>query len=103
VIVGGYHITELPNNLTPAMNVGVLGEGEHAICELVELYREHGSLPPSKLADVEGLVYWDRGERVLTKPREVVGKKEKSLDELPMADRSMMPAWPINCVSEGCA
>ncbi len=50
VVVGGYHITELPSNLTRAMNVGVLGEGEYAICELVELYREHGSLPPARLA-----------------------------------------------------
>ncbi|HSL17418.1 MAG TPA: radical SAM protein [Methylomirabilota bacterium] len=104
VIVGGYHITELPKNLTPAMSVGVLGEGEHAICELVELHREHGSLPPSRLADIEGLVYWDGGERVQTKPREVVGKKDRSLDELPMADRSMMRVRPHSnmLTSRGC-
>ena len=104
VIVGGYHITELPSNLTKAMNVGVLGEGEYALIELVELYREQGALPPAKLADIEGLVYWDGDEQVTTPPREVVGKKEKDLDSLPMADRSMMRVRPHSnlLTSRGC-
>jgi radical SAM superfamily enzyme YgiQ (UPF0313 family) len=104
VVVGGYHITELPSTLTPAMTVGVLGEGEYAICELVELYREHGSLPSHKLAGIEGLVYWDGGEQALTPAREVVGKKEKNLDLLPMADRSMMRVRPHSnmLTSRGC-
>jgi len=104
VIVGGYHVTELPSNLTRAMNVGVLGEGEYALCELVELYREHGSLPPAKLAEMEGLIYWDGDEQVQTSPREVVGKKEKDLDALPMADRSMMRvrAHSNMLTSRGC-
>jgi radical SAM superfamily enzyme YgiQ (UPF0313 family) len=104
VIIGGYHITELPSNLTPAMNVGVLGEGEYAICELVELYRENGLLPPAKLAGIEGLVYWDGDEQIQTSPREVVGKKEKDLDALPMADRSMMRVRPHSnmLTSRGC-
>jgi radical SAM superfamily enzyme YgiQ (UPF0313 family) len=104
VIIGGYHITELPSNLTRAMNVGVLGEGEYALVELVELYREHGALPPAKLAGIEGLVYWDGDGQVQTSPREVVGKKEKDLDALPMADRSMMRVRPHSnmLTSRGC-
>jgi anaerobic magnesium-protoporphyrin IX monomethyl ester cyclase len=104
VIIGGYHITELPSNLTPAMNVGVLGEGEFALVELVELYREHRGLPPAKLAEIEGLIYWDGDEQVQTPPREVVGKKEKDLDALPMADRSMMRVRPHSnmLTSRGC-
>ncbi|MEE4272586.1 MAG: radical SAM protein [Thermoanaerobaculales bacterium] len=104
VIIGGYHITELPSNLTRAMDVGVLGEGEFALVELVELYREHGALPPVKLADVEGLTYWDGDDQVTTSPREVVGKKEKNLDMLPMADRSMMRVRPHSnmLTSRGC-
>jgi radical SAM superfamily enzyme YgiQ (UPF0313 family) len=104
VIIGGYHITELPSNLTKAMNVGVLGEGEFALVELVELYREHGALPPAKLAGIEGLVYWDGDEQIQTAPREVVGKKEKNLDALPMADRSMMRVRPHSnmLTSRGC-
>jgi len=104
VIIGGYHVTELPSNLTRAMNVGVMGEGEYALVELVELFREHGALPAAKLAEVEGLIYWDGDEVVQTGPREVVGKKEKNLDMLPMADRSMMRVRPHSnmLTSRGC-
>ena len=104
VIIGGYHITELPSNLTRAMDVGVMGEGEFALVELVELFREHGSLPAAKLAEIEGLIYWDGDDQVQTGSREVVGKKEKNLDMLPMADRSMMRVRPHSnmLTSRGC-
>ncbi len=104
VVVGGYHITELPRSLTRDMDVGVIGEGENAICDLVELYLEHGSLPTTRLADVEGIVFWHDGEQTLTRPREVVGRKAKSLDELPMPDRSMMRVRPHSnmLTSRGC-
>jgi len=104
VVVGGYHITELPQSLTTDMDVGVIGEGEKAICDLVELYLEHGSLPASRLADVEGIVFWRDGEQTLTRPREVVGRTTKSLDELPMPDRSMMRVRPHSnmLTSRGC-
>ncbi len=104
VVVGGYHITELPGSLTQDMDVGVIGEGESAICDLVELLLEHGSLPTAALADVEGIVFWGDGERTLTAPREVMGRKTKSLDELPMPDRSMMRVRPHSnmLTSRGC-
>jgi radical SAM superfamily enzyme YgiQ (UPF0313 family) len=104
VVVGGYHVTEIPAALTRDMDVGVLGEGEHALVELVEVLRRHGGLPAAALAAIDGLVYWDGGERVLTKPREVVGKATKSLDELPMPDRSMMRvrAHSNMLTSRGC-
>jgi len=104
VIIGGYHITELPGSLTADMDVGVIGEGERAICELVELILEQGSLPATRLASVPGIVYWDAGERVVTAPREVIGKASRSLDELPMPDRSMMRVRPHSnmLTSRGC-
>jgi radical SAM superfamily enzyme YgiQ (UPF0313 family) len=86
------------------MDAGVLGEGERAICELVELLLEHGSLPASKLSGVRGIVYWEAGDRVLTEPREVIGKSGRSLDELPMPDRTMMRVRPHSnmLTSRGC-
>ena len=104
VVVGGYHITELPSSLSADMDVGVIGEGERAICDLVELLLEHGSLPAAKLAEIPGLVYWCDGERAVTAPREVIGKKGRSLDELPMPDRSMMRVRPHSnmLTSRGC-
>jgi len=104
VVVGGYHITEIPDNLTESMDVGVIGEGEYTLVELVEVFRAHGSLAPSALSAVDGIVYWDAGERVQTPNREVVGKSNRSLDELPIPDRSMMRVRPHSnmLTSRGC-
>jgi radical SAM superfamily enzyme YgiQ (UPF0313 family) len=104
VVVGGYHITELPSSLTSDMDVGVIGEGEFTLCELVETFREEGSLPASRLAEVAGIAYWSDGELATTTPREVVGKKTRSLDDLPMPDRSMMRVRPHSnmLTSRGC-
>ena len=104
VIVGGYHITEIPENLTPEMDVGVIGEGEYTLIDLVEVFRTHGALPPAALADIDGIVFRDGEELVQTAPREVVGKKTRSLDELPMPDRSQMHVRPHSnmLTSRGC-
>jgi len=104
VIIGGYHITELPHNLTPAMDVGVIGEGEYTLLELVELFRRRGGFPAEELAGIRGIVFHDGGELIRTPPREVAGLKNKSLDELPMPDRSMMRVRPHSnmLTSRGC-
>ncbi len=104
VVIGGYHITEIPESLTDDMDVGVIGEGEHALVELVELFRSTGGLAPGRLAEIEGIVYWSDGERVLTPPRPVVGKDSRSLDELPMPDRRLMRVRPHSnmLTSRGC-
>ena len=41
VIIGGHHITALPNNLTEHMDVAVLGEGEQTFLELLGAYEEN--------------------------------------------------------------
>jgi anaerobic magnesium-protoporphyrin IX monomethyl ester cyclase len=104
VIVGGYHITELPSCLEPTMDVGVIGEGEKTICDLMEIYLATGELPPDRLRWVQGIVYWDSGERVETEPREVIGKKVKRLDEIPMPARDMLDVRPHTnmLTSRGC-
>jgi anaerobic magnesium-protoporphyrin IX monomethyl ester cyclase len=104
VIVGGYHITEIPESLDEHMDVGVIGEGEYTLLDLVELYRETGGLPTGRLAAIDGLVFHEDGEHHITPAREVVGKKAKSLDELPMPDRSMMRVRPHSnmLTSRGC-
>ncbi|MCD4747797.1 MAG: B12-binding domain-containing radical SAM protein [Thermoanaerobaculales bacterium] len=104
VIIGGYHITEIPENLTQDMDVGVIGEGEYTLVELVKVLRSTGGLPISDLAEIEGIVFWSDGEQVMTQAREVVGKSTKSLDELPMPDRRMMKVRPHSnmLTSRGC-
>jgi len=104
VIIGGYHITELPENLSDSMDIGVIGEGEYTLLELVEIFRRHESFPISALADVPGIVFRDGGKLIMTPSRKVAGNTEKSLDELPMPDRRMMRVRPHSnmLTSRGC-
>ena len=104
VIIGGYHITELPENLTAAMDVGVIGEGEYSLLELVEVFRAHGAFPKQELSEICGIVFRDGDELVKTPAREVIGLKAMSLDELPMPDRRMMRVRPHSnmLTSRGC-
>lgn len=104
VIIGGYHITELPENLTESMDVGVIGEGEYTLLELVDVFIRHGGFPKNELSKINGIVFRDNEELIRTPPREVIGKKSKSLDELPMPDRRMMRVRPHSnmLTSRGC-
>ena len=45
VIMGGVHISTLPETMTGYMDIAVIGEGENAIRDLVWWYREHGFFP----------------------------------------------------------
>lgn len=72
VIVGGIHITEIPENLTQDMDVGVIGEGELKLVNLMKIFQEGRGLPPEELAKVEGIIYWKDGEKVKTPAQELV-------------------------------
>ena len=104
VVVGGYHITEVPSTMTRDMDVAVIGEGEYTICDLAMLWIEHRSFPAEKLAQITGISYWDGGEQVFTPHREVVGKTSRVLDEIPMPARDLMAIRPhANMLtSRGC-
>jgi anaerobic magnesium-protoporphyrin IX monomethyl ester cyclase len=86
VILGGVHITALPETLPEEVDVAVLGEGEETFLELVRLYRRYGGWPVSVLRDLANIVYWDDGKRI-ENPRSRV---KRPLDSLPFPDRDIM-------------
>ncbi len=104
VIIGGYHITEIPSTMTADMDVAVIGEGEYAICDLAIAFIEHRSLKAPAVRNVAGIVYWEDGQQVFSAPREVIGKSSRSLDEIPMPARDLMQIRPhANMLtSRGC-
>lgn len=57
VVIGGYHITALPKTLSPAFDVGVIGEGEIPMEGLIRVFLEHGGFPKAELADIPGICY----------------------------------------------
>ncbi|MDP2682478.1 MAG: radical SAM protein [Deltaproteobacteria bacterium] len=85
VVVGGVHISTLPNTLTEDMNVGIINEGEDAIVELMRIFMEDSFLAKQKLADVKGIVYHDKSGLSMTPFRERI----KNLDTLPIPAREL--------------
>ena len=85
VIVGGYHISALPNNLTENMNVAVIGEGEQTFLELLFSYEKNG-LTKNKLSVINGLAYWDGGRFIITPKRKLINP----LNKIPFPDRKLL-------------
>ena len=87
VICGGVHISMMPNSLSKDMGIGVIGEGEETICELIGMYLKGDTFIPESLKSVKGIVYHYKGQIVATDKREPI----KWLDSLPLPDRTFFP------------
>jgi anaerobic magnesium-protoporphyrin IX monomethyl ester cyclase len=85
VIVGGMHVTMIPQCLTRDMDVGCIGEGEQTFYELLKLYNSTGGLRSDGLAGIPGIVYHDGEKLARTAARSPI----KSLDDLPHPKRSI--------------
>jgi len=85
-IIGGPHITSLPNTLPKEFNLGVIGEGEKTICELVDIYRRDGKFTSDNLKIINGLIFWDNNRLVKTDACQPLD----DIDSLPLPARDLM-------------
>lgn len=83
VILGGPHVTALPERLDREFDFGVLGEGEATLSELMAHLKE--GRPAAELTRIEGLVFWNDGERVINPRRPLT----EPLDDIPHPDREL--------------
>lgn len=81
IILGGVHISSLPESLKDCFDVGVIGEGEESLEELLELYLKKREFDKTDLNKIKGIVYLDRGKVKITEMRELI-----NLDTLPLID-----------------
>lgn len=86
VIIGGMHISSLPNSLTREMDIGVLGEGEKTFLQLVKIYLKSSRFPKEHLKKIDGLVFNHNGHLVQTRARSPFS----SIDEIPHPKRSLI-------------
>lgn len=100
VIIGGVHITTMPNTLTKNMDVAAIGEGEETIVDLLKLFIKKGAFEKKELKKINGIAFWEKGRIVLTQPRKLI----YPLDQIPMPARNYMTITnPISMfTSRGC-
>ena len=85
VILGGPHISSLPHKLDNAFDIGVLGEAEQTMAELMNLLRT-GRLDKENLSLVDGICYHSEGHVIVNKERGPI----KNLDEIPFPARDLL-------------
>ena len=78
VVIGGVHISAVPDSLSGNMDIGVLGEGEETFKELVSV----GFEPTDK---IKGIIYRKRGILLKTDERPLI----EPLDNIPYPDRTI--------------
>jgi len=78
VIVGGSHITSLPNTLSEDMDIGVIGEGEQTILEVLEGEKPH--------EDIMGICFHKDNNIIINLRRPFI----VSLDTIPNPTRDLL-------------
>jgi len=99
VIIGGIHISLLPQTLDKNMDVGVIGEGEETIVFLIKLFIS-GNFNKKHLSKINGLVYWDGNMLKQTPKRELINP----LDKVPFPARDLLNISEFTHIftSRGC-
>src|SRR3989338_3763835 len=87
VIVGGVHISALPENLTIDMDVAVIGEGEQTLLELLEVISDGGGITVDKLSQISGIAYRNNGNLKRTQERGLISPP----DLIPLPARNVLP------------
>ncbi len=82
------------------MEIGVIGEGERTLIELLHLFFKKKRFEKKELEKIAGLAFWDKGKIVLTKERKVI----EPLDKVPLPARDLMKIGKATSMftSRGC-
>lgn len=87
VIIGGIHISLLPESLLPCFDVAVIGEGELTTVELLQSIMKSNGLCYEDLGSIAGLFFRHNGQSVLTPRRARI----ENLDSLPHVHIDKLP------------
>jgi radical SAM superfamily enzyme YgiQ (UPF0313 family) len=100
LLMGGIHITALPQSLDRHMTLGCLGEGEETIVELVRLFIDKGKLPLNDLEKIPGVCLWDGDKLMFTPHRPLIA----NLNAIPLPARDLLPikSHTYMFTSRGC-
>jgi anaerobic magnesium-protoporphyrin IX monomethyl ester cyclase len=77
IIIGGHHITGEPRYLESPFDAGVMGEGEGALVDIVNILLEGKSLTPETLKEVKNVIYRDRSGTLVINPMRSLMRPEE--------------------------
>ncbi|MGA2191991.1 MAG: radical SAM protein, partial [Nitrospirota bacterium] len=98
VLIGGVHISALPECLPEGVTAACLGESEDTFVEFIKAML--GGFTPQALAGIPGIAYREDGALKFTEPR----PQRTDLDSIPMPARDLLDIRPHTYMftSRGC-
>ncbi|NLE43615.1 MAG: B12-binding domain-containing radical SAM protein [Chloroflexi bacterium] len=103
VVIGGHHLSALPESMTSSMDIGVVGEGEDTMLDICRVFSNHGA-QRSAYVELDGVVLQDKSGELLRSRRRAL---HKPLDDFPFPARDLMHIQPGESVgmitSRGCS
>lgn len=82
IVIGGVHISTLPDSFEDCFDIGIMGEGEGPMLEIIKLCLDKGPLRKQELLKIKGLIFLDDGKLIRTPERPLI----ENLDSLPLLD-----------------
>jgi len=79
MILGGVHISTLPESFDKVFDIGVIGEGEKTLQEIVKTYCELEALSVPNLKKIKSVIFFD-GDKLISTPK----RNPLILDSLPI-------------------
>lgn len=89
VVIGGIHISLLPESLRECFDAAVIGEGEITFVELLRSFLRNRTLDPVDLQAIAGLAFWLDGKLIRTRERAPIA----NLDALPQPVIEELPYY----------
>ena len=100
VLMGGIHVTALPQSLDKYMTLACLGEGDETIVSLTRLFLTNDKFRKDDLRQIPGICFWDGDELIFTARRSPIA----DLDSIPLPTRDLLPikSHTYMFTSRGC-
>jgi radical SAM superfamily enzyme YgiQ (UPF0313 family) len=89
VIIGGIHISLLPESMSNDFDIAVIGEGDVTIVELLQSLIKHQGINFAALHNIPGLFFRNKGQSVQTPQRALI----QDLDTLPPIEWKALPFY----------
>lgn len=90
MLIGGPHISGVPQSLQFPFDIGVIGEGEQTLAELLKMLQKKDPLSHDQLFKIKGIAYRHNGKVIVTPPRPFLKAKD-----IPYNDYSFIPREKI--------
>ena len=101
VIMGGVHISMLPQSMPKSVVLACLGEAEETIVDVFRLFDEKKGFSKEDLNNIKGIAFWgEKSNLVITEPRPMIA----NLDHIKMPARDLLDIGKHSYIfsSRGC-